>query len=61
MKKKFFLNFNKKIEELKQIIFEATKVPKERQIFYLNNKILKDDEILKKCKFIRKQIRYWDF
>ena len=56
MKKKCFFDLNKKIEELKQIIFEATKVPKERQIFYLNNKKLKNDEILKNVNLLENKL-----
>ena len=45
--REIFLDLNKKVEELKQIISENTNIPKERQIFYLNDEILKDDKILK--------------
>ena len=36
-KTKVILDLNKRIEELKQIVFEKTKVPIERQTFYLDN------------------------
>ena len=37
------LDLNKKIEGLKQIVFEKIKIPKERQKFYLNNEELNND------------------
>ena len=37
------LDLNKKVEELKQMVFEQTKVPKERQEFYLDNVMLNND------------------
>ena len=37
------LDLNKKIEELKQVVFEKTKIPIERQKFYLNYNELNND------------------
>ena len=40
------LDLNKKIKELKQMVYEQTKVPIDRQIFYLNDDELNDDASL---------------
>ena len=45
------LDLNKKVEELKKMVYEQTKVPIERQLFYLNNIELTDDYILKDRNF----------
>ena len=42
-KKEIVLDLNKKIEELKKIVYEQTKVPIDRQQFYLSNKELSND------------------
>ena len=42
------LDLNKKVEELKKMVLEQTKIPIERQQFYLNDVELRNDEILKK-------------
>ena len=36
--KQVILDLNKKVEELKQVVFEQTKVPIDRQEFYLGDK-----------------------
>jgi len=41
--KNVVLDLNKKVEELKQMVFEQTKVPIDRQQFYLNNQVLNND------------------
>ena len=41
------LDLNKKVEELKQMVFKQTKVPIDRQKFFLNEKELTDDYSLK--------------
>ena len=40
------LDLNKKVEELKQMVFEQTKIPIDRQKFYLNNFEINNDRIL---------------
>ena len=37
------LDLNKKVNELKEMVYEQTKIPIDRQIFYLNGEILSDD------------------
>ena len=41
--KDVILDLNKKVEELKQMVFEQTKVPIDRQQFYLNDQELNND------------------
>jgi hypothetical protein len=41
------LDLNKKVEELKQMVFKQTKVSIDRQKFFLNEKELTDDYCLK--------------
>ena len=40
------LDLNKKVEELKQMVFEQTKIPMDRQQFLLNDEKLNNDSIL---------------
>lgn len=51
-----YLDINKNIEQLKQIVFEQTKVPIERQRFFLNDEELSDEKILKDDNLFDKNI-----
>ena len=33
-------DLNKKVEDLKKIVFEQTKIPAERQVFYFDNQVI---------------------
>ena len=50
------LDLNKKIKELKQMVFEQAKVPIDRQIFYLDNKELSDDISLENENLFQKNL-----
>lgn len=54
--KEVTLDLNKKIEELKKMVFEQTKVPIDRQLFYLDNYELNNDEILKNHDLFSKKL-----
>ena len=51
------LNLNKKIEELKKIVFEQTKIPADRIEFYLNDKILPNDIILENFNLFENKLK----
>ena len=55
-KKRVYLDLNKKVEELKQDVFEQTKFNKDRIEFYLDNKILSNDRILKNENLFKKKL-----
>ena len=55
-KKRVYLDLNKKVEELKQDVFEQTKFNKDRIEFYLDNKILANDRILKNENLFNKKL-----
>ena len=42
-KEEIILDLNKKVEELKNMIFQQTKIPSERQLFYYDNEKLEND------------------
>ena len=50
------LDLNKKVEELKKMVLEQTKVPMERQKFYLDNIELANNEILKDYDLFSKKL-----
>lgn len=50
------LDLNKSVNQLKQMVFEQTKVPIERQIFYLDDFELPDYEILKDKNLFKQQL-----
>ena len=54
--KEVILDLNKKVEELKQMVFEQTKVPVNRKEFYFNDKIVGNDVILKNENIFEKSI-----
>ena len=53
----FFLNLDKKIEELKKMVFEQTKIPADRIEFYLNDKILPNDIILENFNLFENKLK----
>ena len=50
------LDLNKKVEELKKMVCDQKKVPVERQQFFLNDKELTNDTILKDENFFEKEL-----
>ena len=50
------LDLNKKVEELKKMIYDQKKVPVDRQQFFLNDKELTNDIILKDENFFEKEL-----
>ena len=50
------LDLNKKVEELKQMVYEQTKIPVNRQQFYSNNEELTDDLSLKTKNLFKSQL-----
>ena len=50
------LDLNKKIKELKQMVYEQAKIPIDRQIFYLDDVELNDDKILEKENLFEKDL-----
>ena len=48
------LGLNRKVEQLKQMVFEQTKIPINRQKFYLDDDELENDTSLEKRIYLRK-------
>ena len=48
------LDLNRKVEQLKQMVFEQTKIPINRQKFYLDDDELENDTSLEKRIYLRK-------
>ena len=50
------LDLNKKIKELKQMVYEQTKIPIDRQVFYLDDAELSDDTSLENKNLFEKDL-----
>ena len=61
IKRKFYekditLDLNKKVEELKKMVFEQTEIPMNRQSFTLDNIELSDDKVLKRYDLVTNRL-----